>query len=160
MEEILSHYQREHLDTNSIHRLSIRRNHIYTDSIKAFKKGFPLNSSLRVTFIGEPGIDAGGLLKEYLTLLMKDMMMNNSLFTGEPECRGILHSMKSLQSRLFFYVGQMIAASILNGGPGPGCMSHAIVDYLTYGLKRVNATIDDVPNCVIQGHMKLVCLCT
>ena len=124
-----------------------------------FKKGFPLNASLRVTFVGEPGIDAGGLLKEYLTLLLKEIMMNNSLFTGPPECRGVLHSMKSLQMRSFYYVGQMIAVSILNGGPGPGCLTHAIVDYLTYGLKKVNATIEDVPNVVIQKYMKSVSFC-
>lgn len=158
MEDIIRTHQQQHLDANLIHRLTIRRNHIYADSLKAFKKGFPLSSHLRVVFLGEPAIDAGGPLKEYLTMLMKEVMLNNSLFTGLPECRGIVHSMKSLQAKYFYYVGQMIAVSILNGGPGPGCLSHAVVDYLTYGFKKVNATIEDVPNLAIQDHIKLVCL--
>ena len=93
IEEIIHTHQHQRLDSN-IHRLNIRRNHVYADSLKAFWKGFPLSSTLRITFIGEPGIDAGGPLKEYLTLLMKEIMTNNSLFTGEPEYRGIVHSMK------------------------------------------------------------------
>ena len=52
----------------------------------------------------------------------------------------------------------MIAVSILNGGPGPSCFSHAVADYLTYGLKKVKATTEDVSDTAVQEKLKLVCV--
>ena len=126
--------------------------------MKAFKKKFPFNATLKVIFLGEPAIDVGGPLREYLTLLMRDIVSNNSLFNGADDCRGPVHSMRSIESKVFCYIGQMIAVSILHGGPGPGCLSHAVVDYLTFGLSKINATIDDVPDANVQEHMKRVSL--
>ena len=45
-------------------------------------------------------------------------------------------------------IGQMIAVSIVNGGPGPQCFSKAVVDYLCSGM--IKATIVDVPDAEIQ----------
>ena len=39
--------------------------------------------------------------------------------------------------------------------PGQGCLTHAIVDYLIYGLKKVNPTIEDVPNVLIQEYNEI-----
>lgn len=151
-------HQRKVLDTGIVYRLNMRRNHIYGDSLKAFRKGFPFNATIRVVFLGEPAIDIGGPLREYLTLLIREVMSNNSLFNGPDDSRGIVHSMKSIESRVFLHIGQMIAVSIMHGGPGPGCFSHAIVDYLTYGLGKVRPTVDDVGDVEIQNHMKSVCM--
>lgn len=139
-----------------VHRLHIRRHHIYSDSLKAFKKKFPFNATIKVVFLGEPAIDIGGPLREYLALLMKEIVANNSLFNGPDDCRGIVHSMRSIESKAFYYIGQMMAVSIIHGGPGPGCLSHAVVDYITYGLNKVNATIDDIADPKVQEQLKCV----
>lgn len=154
-EEVLREHRRTILDT-TVHRLNIRRHHVYADSLKAFKKKFPLSATIRVVFLGEPAIDVGGPLREYLTLLMKEVMTNNSLFNGPTECRGPVHSMRNIETKVLCYVGQMMAVSIFHGGPGPGCLSHAVVDYITFGLSKVNAEIDDVPDDKIQKHLKCV----
>ena len=35
---------------------------------------------LKVTFIGEPAVDAGGPLREYFHLLLRELAENSSLF--------------------------------------------------------------------------------
>ena len=157
LEAVLTEHQRTILDTTVVHRLNIRRHHIYSDSLKAFKKRFSFNAAIRVVFLGEPAVDCGGPLREYFTLLMKEILSNNSLFNGPDDCRGLVHSMRSVESKAFFYIGQMMAVSILHGGPGPGCLSHPVVDYLTFGLGKVNVAIDDVADAKIQEHLKCVC---
>ena len=158
MEAVLTDHRRTVLDPTVVHRLHIRRHHVYSDSLKAFKKKFPFNGTIRVVFLGEPAIDIGGPLREYFALLMKDIMRNNSLFNGPDDSRGPVHSMVTIESKAFFYIGQMMAVSILHGGPGPGCLSHAVVDYITFGLSKVNATIDDVADAKVQEHLKCVSL--
>ena len=54
-------------------------------------------------------------------------------------------------------IGQMIAVSIVHGGPGPQCLSHAVVDYLCRGMGGVRATAADVPDPAIQEKLRLVC---
>ena len=57
-------------------------------------------------------------------------------------------------------IGQMIAVSIVHGGPGPQCLSHAVADYLCYGMWRVRATVADVPDSTIREKLRLVCFDT
>ena len=51
----------------------------------------------------------------------------------------------------------MIALSIMHGGPGPQCLSHAVVDYIFHGMCKVKASVDDVPDIVVQRKLKQVC---
>ena len=74
----------------------------YSDSLKAFKKKFPFNATIRVVFLGEPAIDIGGPLREYFALLMKEIVGNNSLFNGPDDNRGLVHSMITIESKVSF----------------------------------------------------------
>ena len=95
------------LDTATVHRLTIRQNQIiYGDSLKRFKKRPPLNAPIRVVFLGEPAIDVGEPLREYLTLLMKEVVLNNPLFSGPNDFRGIMHSMQSIEAKAFFMLAR------------------------------------------------------
>ncbi|KAI5952841.1 HUL4 [Candida jiufengensis] len=55
-------------------RIKIRRDHIVQDSLQAIKQNMEnLKKSLRVQFVNEPGVDAGGLRKEWFILLVKEI---------------------------------------------------------------------------------------
>lgn len=55
-------------------RVKVRRSHIIQDSLKCINNNqHNLKKSLKVQFIGEAGIDAGGLRKEWFLLLTKSM---------------------------------------------------------------------------------------
>jgi len=57
--------------------IQIRRDHLIQDSLDqiqlALKNKIDMKSSLKVRFIGEDGVDAGGLRKEWLFLLVKEL---------------------------------------------------------------------------------------
>ncbi|KAI1301904.1 putative E3 ubiquitin-protein ligase HECTD2 [Halotydeus destructor] len=54
--------------------LHVRRMHLVTDSLQEVsRKQSDLKKKLKVTFVGEPGLDMGGLTKEWFLLLIKQI---------------------------------------------------------------------------------------
>ncbi|KAG8176214.1 hypothetical protein JTE90_016084, partial [Oedothorax gibbosus] len=52
--------------------LNVRRGHLVSDSLNEIaRKQSDLKKKLKVTFVGEPGLDMGGLTKEWFLLLIK-----------------------------------------------------------------------------------------
>ena len=126
-------------------RLNIRRTKLWEDTLHAFRHGLQLHKHLRVTFIGEPAVDTGSPLREFFHLLMKAVAGNNNLFTGD---RGRIptSNLAAVENKTYFYIGQMLALSLLHGGPAPSFFCGAVGSYLVNGMSRVKAEIADVPN--------------
>ncbi|XP_023244373.1 probable E3 ubiquitin-protein ligase HECTD2 [Centruroides sculpturatus] len=54
--------------------LNVRRSHLVSDSLNEIaRKQADLKKKLKVTFVGEPGLDMGGLTKEWFLLLIKQI---------------------------------------------------------------------------------------
>lgn len=54
--------------------ITVRRDHILEDSlVKLSNQGKNLKKPLRITFMGEAGVDAGGVKKEFFLLLTKEL---------------------------------------------------------------------------------------
>ena len=52
----------------------VRRDHLVSDSLKEISsKQKDLKKKLKVSFVGEPGLDMGGLTKEWFQLLIKQI---------------------------------------------------------------------------------------
>lgn len=72
------------LNMNQMHlMITVRRNHILGDSLqKLMNQGKNLRKPLKITFEGEAGVDAGGVKKEFFTLLVKELFNPNyAMFT-------------------------------------------------------------------------------
>ena len=50
------------IDDDDRERLTVRRNHILQDTLHALHAGITLKKHLKVKFVGEPAVDAGGPL--------------------------------------------------------------------------------------------------
>jgi len=65
------------IPVNPYFSIQIRRDHLIKDSLDqiqlALKNGIDMKKRLNVKFIGEAGVDAGGLRKEWLFLLVKEL---------------------------------------------------------------------------------------
>ncbi|KAL3864357.1 hypothetical protein ACJMK2_006047 [Sinanodonta woodiana] len=63
--------------------LTVRRNHLVSDSLTEIsRKQHDLKKKLKVTFAGEPGLDMGGLTKEWFLLLIRQIFRPNyGMFT-------------------------------------------------------------------------------
>lgn len=70
-------------------RIKVRRSHVTQDSLTSIQRHpHDLKKSLRVEFSNEPGIDAGGLKKEWFLLLTRELFHpNHGLFQYVEESR-------------------------------------------------------------------------
>ncbi|KAJ3123578.1 putative E3 ubiquitin-protein ligase HTD2 [Physocladia obscura] len=70
--------------------LEVRRDHVVRDSIAqlATKTTHDLKKQLRVTFVGEEGIDDGGIQKEFFQMIVKQIFNpTHGMFQSDPESR-------------------------------------------------------------------------
>ena len=140
---------RDKLNLSGVARMQVLREGIWNESVAIFKNpNFNLTASPRVKFEGESGIDAGGLSREYGSLLEKVIFSTEaSLFDGTSERKLPLYSIEGIYSRLFEVVGKMVAYLIVHLDIGIPCLSQAIYQYISTGSLEVAAnycSIDDI----------------
>lgn len=121
-----------------------------------FRHGVPIHKHLRVTFLCKPAVDTGGPLREFLHLLVSAIARNNSLFVGDINRRAPLHNMEELEKNTYYYVGTMLAVSIVHGGPPPCFFSNAVADFLLYGMGKTKPNVEDIPDYTIQQKLTKV----
>ena len=147
MESILLKQREKSLpiDATISQRIIVRRKHLWEDALYRFRAGIDFNKHLRILFIGKPGVDHGGPLKEFLHILMGEIATNNSIFNGLEDCRVPAPNMAALQHNTYKHVGQMMAVSLIHGGPAPTFLAPSVVDYFVRGIKYVKASPEEVP---------------
>jgi hypothetical protein len=127
---LLKQMQTKH---GSLRRLTISRNSIFEDSIAHFKmRNFDYTARIKVTFEGEPAVDGGGPVREFFTILMRQLLSSSSqvrLFEGRNSHFLPLHNTDALRSNLFKVAARMVAASICHGGPGFPVFPRAVYMY-------------------------------
>ena len=84
---------------------------------------------------------------------MGEIVNNNALFGGDEFCRVPLPSMTALEKGTYRYV---VAVSLIHGGPAPTFFATSVVEYIIRGIKGVDPTIDEVPNCTIRCRLEEV----
>ena len=148
-------------------RISVRRENIYKDSITFFKKrDYDINKPV-VCFEGEAAVDGGGPGREYFALLLQSFLspfthvklFERTSFTVQP-----LHNTNALRASMFKVVGEMVAASIVNGGTSFPYLSLAVYVYLTSpstenvlaDITRSDVVDYEVLKAIDKVYMKLV----
>ena len=132
-------------DDSDIQRITGCGKHIFHDTIQTLKRS-PWNPSqhLKVTFIGEPGVDDGGPTREFFRLLLTDIGRQEMLFEGPDGKRLPRHNSLVTSDKLFFYIGQIMALSMLNFGPCVQWLAPTIVHYMLGDDSSY--FLDDIPD--------------
>lgn len=99
LEEVIKRHRAEVLyeDEFNTYRITVRRRHIFEDTLVALCSGFDEKKHLRVSFLGEPAVDGGGPRREFFMLLMGSIANNSSLLDGPPDRRVLRHNTTALQ---------------------------------------------------------------
>ena len=85
--------------------------------------------TIMIRFAGEAGADAGGPLREFLTLAMQRFSKISGLLFGEGEvCFKLVP--QSLLDRSYYKLGQLTGLAIVIIGRGPECLNPIIVNTL------------------------------
>ena len=69
-------------DLDDVFRITVRRSHIWEDSVRTIRRTFDERKHFRVAFLGESAIDGGGPRREFFMLLMNNIRENNSLLNS------------------------------------------------------------------------------
>ena len=158
VEELLKAHKYEVLPSGSQDRtrLIVCRKHILTDTFHWMRNGADLSQPLNTVFVGEPAVDDGGPLREFLYKVVAAAVRNESLFCGPVNSRVPRHNLPELEKQSFYYIGAIIALSLVHGGPAPQCFSQAVADYILYGVKKVNANVIDIPEKEMRDKISKV----
>lgn len=92
-----------------------------------FRQKFDLsNALLNGRFAGEAAADAGGPLREFLTLAMKRIPESSVIF-GSVDQICFNSNPEALLSNTYYKLGQLTGLSVITHGRGPECLHPAIV---------------------------------
>lgn len=86
----------------------------------------------------------GGPKHEFFHLCLLSAMCNPTLFKGRNVATVPTHSMSGLMGQHFHYVGNLIAMSIVHGGPGPSCFAERVYSYTCSGFDGIEVSLDNV----------------
>lgn len=138
-----------------VQRFNIDREEIWEDSIAAFKSPkFNAGHHPKVRFLGEAGIDAGGLSREYGTSLRKELFSTTAnLFEGFEKRKLPIYNLGGIQSNLYYLAGKMVAYLLVHLDIGIPVLSPAFYSYIVtedIGIASECCSIDDVPDFEIK----------
>ena len=115
-----------------------RRIDLLKQVVRKYKNpSFDITKCLNVMFADEPGIDGGGLTREYFHILMESLSTPSdgelALFEGQAGHLIPSHNYDFVSGGLFVLVGKMILYVILNKCKGIPGIAPAVVSYLVSG---------------------------
>ncbi|XP_068566549.1 G2/M phase-specific E3 ubiquitin-protein ligase-like [Cebidichthys violaceus] len=153
-EEDVIRWVRSQVDSSKTFEICVSRDNMVERGLKLWKRkknGSPVNP-LRITFLGEPGIDTGALKKEFLSTMVAGI--EKRLFEGESE-RGKMpkYSLNDLDDELFRTAGEVFAVSIAQGGPAPRFMQEWLP--LIEDASDMTAHIQDILDCGYTGKVDM-----
>lgn len=98
-------------------KITVRRDHILSDSLAAIKHNpGNLKKTLRVKFTDEPGIDAGGIKKEWFLLLTRNLFSQSTgMFTHVDDSNCLWFSLFPREgSDVFYLLGAVLGLAVYN----------------------------------------------
>ncbi|XP_052240257.1 uncharacterized protein LOC127850897 isoform X3 [Dreissena polymorpha] len=129
--------------------LEVRRNFVLRDALQYIRVSQEdLHSPLHIRFLGEQGIDLGGLRREFWTLFLYQVS-HSTFITGRPGRLAFQKNFIEQRKRTFYYLGQLVALSVLQDGPGLPIFSDIVTDYI---LDRDRSVVSegDLPEHLAQ----------
>ncbi|XP_073343893.1 G2/M phase-specific E3 ubiquitin-protein ligase-like isoform X2 [Pagrus major] len=150
---------RSQVDTDKTFDLCVSQENVVERCLKMWKRqknGSPVNP-LKVTFLGEPGLDTGALRKEFLSAMVAGI--EKRLFEGDGE-KGKMpkYLLNDLDDELFRAAGEIFAVSIAQGGPAPRYLQKWCHSSLIQAIEEADdmtAHIQDVVDCGYTGKIDM-----
>ena len=146
------------INHTEISKFNISRGHLWEGAVRGLKrKSFSPANKISVKFtddvgIAEGAVDSGGPMREFFTLII-DWMVNSQLFCGNERQKYLSINANYLSNDYYFHAGQLIAISIVHGGPGPRCFSRSFYHALTNGVLSTSVDVEDVYDFELQGSL-------
>lgn len=145
-----------HAESEEQVTITIQRKSIMPSTLRAINRtSFSFFQRVFINFSGEDAIDGGGPKREYFRLLMKSIQ-EMGIFEG---C-WFSHDLSLLGDEKYALAGKLIAWSILQGGPGPRCMSDEGYSILCEKPYSCDGAIEDVSDQHLKVLLRDIKNCT
>ncbi|XP_063406073.1 uncharacterized protein LOC134690032 [Mytilus trossulus] len=133
------------ISSGDLLQMEVRRGNVLSDAITIIRfSEHDLHNHLCIKFIGEDGVDIGGLRREFWSLFLHNIS-SSCYVTGKPGRQTFQQNFVEKKKKTFFHLGQLIALSILQDGPGLPIFSDIVTDYIING-ETVVLNLDDLPD--------------
>jgi len=152
---------RRQLESEECNRMTVERESLWEDCVVFFKQHkFNPKFSLSVKFSGEAGLDAGGLHREFGSVLIKKMFSSDAkLFEGDDERKVPIYNADAVHSNLFFLAGKICAYLLSHLDIGVSCLSPVVYSYISTGEVHEaskECTVEDVPDYDVRRSIQEV----
>ena len=147
------------INEDKISKFNISRSHLWEGALRGLRrKSFSPESKVSVKFTDDSGtpegaVDLGGPKREFFTLVM-EWMMNSQLFCGTEKNKYLSCNSNYLGDDFYFYAGELIAMSVVHGGPGPKCFGLPLYDALTKGVMQTTVNLEDVYDVELRNSLQ------
>ena len=115
---------------------------------------FNFNLKLNICFIGEEAEDGEGPRRIFRLIL--NALADSSVFHAPEGYCTPLRNAITRQRGHFRMAGSLMAMSLVQGGPAPAFLNHAVVQYLCGNKEDIVATIAQVANVNVRNKLTMV----
>ena len=146
------------INLDSIPKFNISRSHVWEGTVRALtRKSFSPHNKVSVKFCDDVGaseraIDLGGPKREFFTLVL-DWLMHSQLFCVCDSSKYFSCNATSQGNNDYFHAGEIVAMSLVHGGPGFGCLPPSLYQCIVEGPNNVLVNVSDV--CVVELRSSL-----
>ncbi|KAJ8290602.1 hypothetical protein GJAV_G00015150 [Gymnothorax javanicus] len=148
LQDILKSLQMD-IDMDEAIRFNINGTHVWNGAVRAMRRpNFSVKKRVDVKFTDDGGnsegaVDCGGPMREFFRLALQHIR-ESPMFTGPDYQRVLSCHAPSLRDSSYFYAGQLVAMSIVHGGPSPHFFAPVLYQALVSGSDNVQADIEDL----------------
>lgn len=116
---------------------------------------FSFSRGIRVKFIGEMGVDGGGLRREFYRFFVEVICLILGLFEGCEGNKISLYNVIVLKVRKFVFLGVMVGMSMFDGGLGLFVFVGLVFYYIVID-KILVGSVEDVLDFVVRYYFLVV----
>ncbi|XP_078368279.1 G2/M phase-specific E3 ubiquitin-protein ligase-like [Oculina patagonica] len=160
LQSIMGKHRRQ-LNSQECNRLTVDREQFWEDCVVFFKNPkFNPRYPLRIRFAGEAGLDAGGLRREFGSLLISKLFSSEAkLFEGSDGRKVPVYNADAVHSDLFHLAGKICAYLLSHLDLGVSCLSPVIYSYIaTDEVHEASkqCTLEDIPDYDLRKFIEEV----
>ena len=112
----------------------VRRSHVLADILELYSSDrFDPTRPMAIEFENEPGMDGGGLGREFFTLAVRSAVNTLGIFVTDSSPLHFHYSVTSWKDGVYETFGKLVAHSIISGGPGVPCFPRWLYTYISTG---------------------------
>ncbi|KAL5470935.1 hypothetical protein EMCRGX_G028994 [Ephydatia muelleri] len=131
------------INYDKVTNIEVRRGSVFANALRAARRPtFCVSGALKVEFIGEPAVDAGGPKREFFSILAKEM--SQIIFEGPVNMISFKHDPAGIEANMFYCIGMLMAMAVVQCSTGFPFLCDAMFAYMCN--IPLQLSVDEIPD--------------